>query len=194
MKKLILLSFSILLTFEVSAQIDIDKSKINSTYSKFLPSNANPEDLRPSDIPSKQVLKQMGLSNEEIAEAMDFKYSRGKYAKGIQDTIRDNSSLSKFYESFGDSLVIDTTSYPKAKIYGQDIFRNNKLSFYQKALDAKAPENYKVGSGDEISISVWGYSEFSENLMVDDRGYITPSSYGRIYVEGFDFQKNAFIT
>jgi polysaccharide export outer membrane protein len=189
MKNLILLSFSILLTFGVSAQIDIDKSKINSAYLKFLPSNANPEDLRPSDIPSKQVLKQMGLSNEEIAEAMDFKFSRGKYAKGIQDTIGDNSSLSKFYEAFGDSLVIDTTSYPKAKIYGQDIFRNNKLSFYQKALDAKAPENYKVGSGDEISISVWGYSEFSENLMVDDRGYITPSSYGRIYVKGLTFKK-----
>ena len=189
MKNLILLSFSILLSFGASAQIDIDKSKINSAYLKFLPSNANPEDLRPSDIPSKQVLKQMGLSDEEIAEAMDYKFSKGKYAKEVQDTIRGNTNLSKFYESFGDTLAIDTTSYPKARIYGQDIFRNNKLSFYQKALDAKAPENYKVGSGDEISISVWGYSEFSENLLVDKRGYITPSSYGRIYVKGLTFKK-----
>ena len=118
-----------------------------------------------------------------------FKFSNGKYAKGVQDTIRVNTNISKFYESFGDTLAIDTTSYPKARIYGQDIFRNNKLSFYQKALDAKAPENYKVGSGDEISISVWGYSEFSENLLVDKRGYITPSSYGRIYVKGLTFKK-----
>ena len=189
MKKLILLSFSILLTFIVSAQIDIDKSKINPAYLNFLPSNASPEDLRPSDIPSEQVLKQMGLSNAEISEAMDYKFSKGKYAKGVQDTIGGNTNLSKFYESFGDTLAIDTTSYPKARIYGQDIFRNNKLSFYQKALDAKAPENYKVGNGDEISISVWGYSEFSENLLVDERGYITPSSYGRIYVKGLTFKK-----
>jgi polysaccharide export outer membrane protein len=189
MKNLILLSFSILLSFGISAQIDIDKSKINSAYLKFLPSNANPEDLRPSDIPSEQVLRQMGLSNSEISEAMDYKFSKGKYAKGVQDTIRGNTNLSKFYESFGDTLAIDTTSYPKARIYGQDIFRNNKLSFYQKALDAKAPENYKVGSGDEISISVWGYSEFSENLLVDERGYITPSSYGRVYVKGLTFKK-----
>ena len=63
MKKLILLSFSILLSsWSQAAQTDIDKSKINSAYLKFLPSNANPEDLRPSDIPSEQVLKQMGLS------------------------------------------------------------------------------------------------------------------------------------
>ena len=189
MKKLILLSFSILLTLGVSAQIDIDKYKINPIYLKFLPSNANPEDLRPSDIPSEQVLKQMGLSENEIAEAMDFKYSKGKYEKGAQDSSSVNVNLSKFYESFGDTLVVDTTTFPKARIFGQDVFRNNKLSFYQKALDAKAPENYKVGSGDEISISVWGYSEFSETILVDDRGYITPSSYGRIYVKGLTFKK-----
>ena len=189
MKKLILLSFAILFTLVVNAQIDIDKSKINPAYLKFLPSNANPEDLRPSDIPSEQVLKQMGLSDEEIAEAMAFKNSTGKYAKNGNEAVEVNDNLAKFYETFGDTLTTDTTSYPKARIYGQDIFRNNELSFYQKALDAKAPENYKVGSGDEISISVWGYSEFSENLMVDERGYITPSSYGRIYVKGLTFKR-----
>jgi len=189
MKKIILLSLVVCLALISSAQINYDKSKINPAYLKFLPSNANPEDLRPSDIPSEQVLKQIGLSDAEVAEAMDFKFSKGKYAKGVQDTIGNNSALTKFYESFGDTLAIDTTSYPKARIYGQDIFRNNELSFFQKALDAKAPENYKVGSGDEISISVWGYSEFSENLMVDERGYITPSSYGRIYVKGLTFKK-----
>ena len=187
MKKLILLSFLILFTSLVSAQTD--KFKINSTYLKFLPSNSNPEDLRASDIPSEEVLKQMGLSNAEITEAMNYKFNKGKYAKGSNDTASDNSNIAKFYESFGDTLQIDTSSFPKARIYGQDIFRNNKLSFYQKALDAKAPENYKVGSGDEISISVWGYSEFSENLLVDERGYITPSSYGRIYVKGLTFKK-----
>jgi len=189
MKKLILLSFLILLTFLVSAQINIEKPEVNPAYLKFLPSNANPQDLRPSDIPSEQVLKQIGLSDKEIAEAMDFKFSRGKYDKNTKDTLSTNSNLSKFYESFGDTLEEDTITYPKARIYGQDIFRNNKLSFYQKSLDAKAPENYKVGSGDEISISVWGYSEFSETLLVDERGYITPSSYGRIYVKGLTFKK-----
>ena len=130
MKKLILLSFSILLTFGISAQIDIDKSKIHPAYLKFLPSNANPEDLRPSDIPSEKVLKQIGLSDNEIAEAMDFKYSKGRYTKEAQDTSSANVNLSKFYKSFGDTLVADTTTYPKARIYGQDIFRNNKLSFF----------------------------------------------------------------
>ena len=120
MKKLIFLSFSILFSLGVKSQIDIDKSKTNSAYLKFLPSNANPEDLRPSDIPSEQVLKQIGLKDSEIIEAMNFKYGRGKYSQGIGDTVVEKINVLKFYESFGDTLVIDTISYPKAKIYGQD--------------------------------------------------------------------------
>ncbi|MAJ90255.1 MAG: hypothetical protein CMD08_03170 [Flavobacteriales bacterium] len=187
MKKIILFLITIFLAVCVRSQVDIDKSKIDPAWLMFLPSDANPEDLRPSDIPSEQVLKQMGLSDAEIAEAMNYKNSRGKYAKDAVD--EDVSNLSKFYNTFGDTLLVDTLIYPKARIYGQDIFRNNELSFFQKALDAKAPENYKVGSGDEISISVWGYSEFSETIIVDDRGYINPSSYGRIYVKGLTFSK-----
>ena len=46
------------------------------------------------------------------------------------------SAEEKFYLSFGnDSLFVDTTKYPKARIYGQDIFRNNKLDFFQKYID-----------------------------------------------------------
>ncbi len=188
MKKLILFLLSICLSFSLISQINIDKSNIPPKYLNFLPSNANLQDLRPSDIPSRQVLKQMGFSKEEIIEAMEFKNSRGKYAEDFQDSTSKRNNILKFFETFGDTLIFDTIGFPKARIYGQDIFRNNKLSFFQKSLDAKAPENYKVGSGDEISISVWGYSEFSENLLVDERGYINPSSYGRIYVKGLTFK------
>ncbi len=37
-----------------------DKSE--KIYLKFLPSGMDPQDIRPSDIPSEQVLKEMGLS------------------------------------------------------------------------------------------------------------------------------------
>ena len=201
MKNYFLLFLVLILSFfNAKSQINIEDKDIKSVYSNFLPTNSNIGDLRPSDIPSEQVLKQMGFDKNEIKEAMDFKYSRGKYKKNNisnKDTI---SNLSKFSLYFEDTLAIDSVIYPKAKIFGQDIFRNNKLNFYQKALDAKAPENYKLGPGDEISISIWGFNEFSETLAVDARGYISPSSYGRIYVKGLTFKnmrsllKNKFST
>lgn len=189
MKNYFLLVLVLILScFNAKSQINIEDKDIKSVYSNFLPTNSNVGDLRPSDIPSEQVLKQMGFDKDEIKEAMDFKYSRGKYQKNKiskNDTI---SNLSKFSLYFEDTLTIDSVIFPKAKIFGQDIFRNNKLNFYQKALDAKAPENYKLGPGDEISISIWGFNEFSETLEVDSRGYISPSSYGRIYVKGLTFK------
>lgn len=201
MKNYFLLFLVLILSFfNAKSQINIEDKDIKSVYSNFLPTNSNIGDLRPSDIPSEQVLKQMGFDKNEINEAMDFKYSRGKYKKNNisnKDTI---SNLSKFSLYFEDTLAVDSVIYPKAKIFGQDIFRNNKLNFYQKALDAKAPENYKLGPGDEISISIWGFNEFSETLEVDARGYISPSSYGRIYVKGLTFKnmrsllKNKFST
>jgi protein involved in polysaccharide export with SLBB domain len=189
MKKYFLLSLIIIQSVTLVKAQNIDSEKgFKSTYRNFLPSNANPDDLRPSDIPSKQVLKQMGFSEEEIQEAMDFKYGKGKYDK-VQKTNNDTiSNIDKLYLFFEDSISFDSIAYPKARIFGQDVFRNNKLAFYQKALDAKAPENYKVGPGDEISISIWGFNDFSETLEVDSRGYISPSSYGRIYVKGLTFK------
>ena len=150
MKKIILLSAAILFFIKINAQSTFDIKNINPVYLKFLPSDVDPKNLRPSDIPSEQVLKKMGFSELEIREALDFKYSTGKYLEN--DTAKGNINLSKFYNYFGDTLNLDTASYPKERIYGQGIFRNNKLSFFEKSLDAKAPENYKVGSGDEITI------------------------------------------
>ena len=189
MKKFFLLTIGFLVSFTfLNGQTNLDRVKNNSAYLSFLPSNLKSKDLKPSDIPSKLVLKQMGFTDEEINEAMDYKFSRGKYSNTYKETLDTLSNVDKFNLFFDDTLAVDSTIYPKAKIFGQDVFRNNKLKFYQKALDAKAPENYKVGPGDEISISIWGFNEFSETLEVDARGYISPSSYGRIYVKGLTFK------
>ena len=53
-----------------------EKSNLQSTY--FLPSNSSISDLNPSDIPSEQVLREMGLTEEEIKDALDYKYQRNK--------------------------------------------------------------------------------------------------------------------
>ena len=193
MKKILLLSFFIVPVFKIYGQnTDIDL-KFKEEYLNFIPAGMNVQDVRPSDIPSEQVLIQMGFSKEEVAEIIDFKYGSGKYKKTNINTLSKKSESIDDKDShivLKDTIINDdVVLYPKAKIYGQDIFRTNSLSFYQKSLDAKAPENYKVGPGDEISISIWGYSEFTENLKVDERGYISPSSYGRIYVKGLTFMK-----
>ena len=103
----------------------------NTNYLRFIPSNMNPNEVRPSDIPSEQVLQQMGLSSEEISEAMDFKYSKGKYSDNESDT-SSLDNVQKFYQNMGENISKDTISFPKARIYGQDLFRTNDISFFQQ--------------------------------------------------------------
>lgn len=61
------------------------------------------------------------------------------------------------------------------RIYGHDIFRNEKLSF-EPNIQVATPENYRIGPGDELGISVYGSSEADLSQVV------TPE--GRIYVNG----------
>ena len=165
---------------------------VDATYLKFLPSNANPADLRPSDIPSEQVMIQMGLTNDEIQQALNFKNGNGDYSS--KDTSSNSvDKVNLFYKNLGNVVSHDSLSYPRAKIYGQDIFRKNEINFFQNSTNATAPSNYEIGPGDELSITVWGNSDYSNVVIVDEKGYISPSGFGRIYVKGLSLKNTKLL-
>ncbi len=74
-------------------------------------------------------------------------------------------------------------------VYGQQLFRTSDLSTFDRSIDAKAPDNYVIGLGDEIGVSVFGYSYYNEVLKVDARGAINPNQMGPIFVKGLTFDK-----
>lgn len=183
MKKIFLLAVSALFTIGLMAQ-----SSQMKQYLRFSPSNMNASSVNPSDIPSEQVLKQMGLSQAEVDEAMDFKYQRGQYHPNAIDSssLIDHSLEAKnLYEGIGDTLSFnDSIQYPVGKIFGQDVFRNNQLSFFNRAYDSQAPDNYLLAEGDELTISIWGFADHSETVIVTKKGYVSTMYAGRIYVGG----------
>ena len=188
MKKILILLIG-LVSLHAHAQT-IDQMQ---KYMRFVPSNMKASDINPSDIPSEDILRQMGLSDKEISEAMDYKYQRGKYNPNFIDTSSTETSLIQsdlLYNSMSDSLfeLNDSIIYPLAKIYGQDFFRNNSISFYTRAYDNQAPDNYLLGENDELTISIWGLAEHSEVVTVSESGYINSSIAGRIYVGSKNFK------
>ena len=141
MKKILTLLIG-LVSFTIHAQTVEQMNK----YMRFVPSNMKASDINPSDIPSEDILRQMGLSEEEISEAMDYKFQSGKYNPNYIDTTGAETTLMQsdlFYDSLSDSLFDfnDSIIYPQAKIYGQDFFRNNSISFFSRAYDNQAPDN-----------------------------------------------------
>lgn len=66
-------------------------------------------------------------------------------------------------------------------IWGQHIFRNKSLALYRQANDIKPPSSYVLGVGDQITVSIYGYSQLNETYELNAEGYILPTRMPRIF-------------
>ena len=62
---------------------------------------------------------------------------------------------------------------PKAKIYGQDVFRTGKLEL-RTAKDFKASDTYVLGDGDRVTVSISGAAFYNSTLTVKADGSVEP--------------------
>lgn len=73
------------------------------------------------------------------------------------------------------------------QIYGQQFFSGTELKIFERSLDARASDSYVIGVGDEIGVSAYGTSYFSEIFKVDERGIISMRNVGNIYARGMTY-------
>ena len=65
-------------------------------------------------------------------------------------------------------------------VFGRNIFTVRNLSF-EPSLDIPTPENYVLGSGDELIIDVWGASENTVREIISPEGTIHVAGIGPIF-------------
>ena len=160
---------------------------------RSLPSTIDTNTVNPEEIPSPEKLKMMGATEDEVKQITDFKTR--KLAEKTFTEKKQNAPLEqqKYPEKIKDSVVKsnegptlnDTTL---EAVFGHSFFKNNNIKFYDKANQLKAPDNYILGIGDEISIAIWGYSDFNGAFTIDEGGAINPKLVGRIYLKGLTFK------
>lgn len=59
---------------------------------------------------------------------------------------------------------------PEAKIWGQQFFRDQSISLFTRSRDIKAIDSYLLGIGDELAITVWGATDYSANVAIEEDG------------------------
>ena len=89
------------------------------------------------------------------------------------------AGLSEGSETPGEALPV--------QVYGQQYFRGVDMRIYERSLDARASDAYIIGVGDEIGVSAYGTSYFSEVYKVDERGIISMRNVGNIYARGLTY-------
>lgn len=83
------------------------------------------------------------------------------------------------------SADIVATSWDIAKIFDE-----KRFPAYANGRTVKAPDQYIIGVGDEVSVTVFGNSYFNKVSRVDDRGRIDlGTALGKVYVKGMAFGK-----
>lgn len=85
-----------------------------------------------------------------------------------------------------DSLVYDEIyeeEVPAKRIFGHDIFNNNKLNF-EPDMNIATPEDYVLGPGDVVFIDIWGASQKSINGTISPEGDVDIEGVGPLSIAG----------
>lgn len=72
---------------------------------------------------------------------------------------------------------------PTQQIFGQNIFTNENLTF-EPNVNMATPANYRLGTGDEVIIDVWGASEKTIRQIISPEGSIQVTGLGPVFLNG----------
>ncbi len=95
-------------------------------------------------------------------------------------------------DPFGDTMSIDTLEIIEIEekdstfipIYGHDIFKKGNIKTFQSINDAVASDNYVLGQGDKLSVSIFGRSQENASFTLDENGVINPTGMSKINLKG----------
>lgn len=76
-----------------------------------------------------------------------------------------------------------------SEIWGQHLFRENQLNVYKSGDPQKPPLSYILGTGDQVTVSIWGMSQFNDVFEIQSDGFILPARMPRIFLRGISLEK-----
>ena len=88
------------------------------------------------------------------------------------DTDKEDSVETLDVDSMMIEESLETEVDSTLLIYGQSIFRNGSINVFQQGDELQLPESYVLGVGDEVSVSIFGRSQFEDKYKIRSDGYI----------------------
>ena len=158
-------------------------------FSIFTQAQLSLSALKNAGIKSEQDLLNLGVSKSEINKLKsEFKTDQSSniQSSNIQvDTSRIRGEV--INEPVVSVKQNDSPVNTLSELYGSNIFKKAFINLKENSDRIVPPSNYKLGSGDRISITIWGTSEFSNEFTLDQFGNISPNKVGRINLKGKSF-------
>lgn len=153
-----------------------------------------PEDYPRIEIIVKEIIAELEQAQNQQEQSLQLEnptLDPGEVQKAsdaiqqVQESVIEGASVE---EAVVEAIAEEEPDLPNPKIFGQGIFRNQTLKVFRQADNIKPRDNYLLGPGDELTISIWGTSIFERTYTVDESGYINPSAMPRIYLKDLTFK------
>ena len=159
------------------------------------------DNVTPEQLPEVQRILQELEAEVQAAEAIDStgagpppavdrrRPRASRLPGGVTGTIQDIEESLEDGATVEEAVTEELTgrlydSLPPPNLFGQQLYRDNVLRVYRQADQIKPGEDYVLGPGDEISIQVFGTSNFSGTYQVGTDGAINVDPVGRIVIGG----------
>ena len=136
-----------------------------------------------------QIAKVQGIPASKVAEfkarVNNLKVAKDAEAKIIKNKAASNLKEEPFGINDGQIIKKDRSS---TQLFGYDFFNNSKISFTPN-INIAVPDTYQIGPGDELTIDLWGASEITYQVNVNNRGQIKIPGVGFIYLNGLSLSR-----
>ncbi|MEO6723442.1 MAG: SLBB domain-containing protein [Ferruginibacter sp.] len=162
---------------------DVPDEDISTYYTKAKESGLSEQDIY-------KVLKQKGLPNEEITKLQDRVYLLS--APGRTQQQQDKNANNKPDKERYDFAHVDNLPQKPMQsdlaVFGSELFTTSSLVF-EPNLRIATPSGYILGPDDELIVNVFGYSERTYNVTVNEEGSIYIPQVGPVFVNGLSIEQ-----
>ncbi len=161
--------------------------------------NIDPREIKVSELSDDQIrrihdeMMNRGLSEQQ---AISLAMARGFTRQQISELRRRFEQLgdlpqngnqrdeqdpdSAFFGEISEKEEVKKTE-ERQRLFGFDFFNSENLTF-EPGVNLPASKSYIIGPGDEFSIEIWGASQQSYQLTVDNSGNLNIPNVGPVYV------------
>jgi polysaccharide export outer membrane protein len=138
------------------------------------------DELRKAGIPDEEIQRYFNSANSGKTSVKDiFKIKRDVSEEEAKK--QQVKALQGLPDYFGKNANVNT------EVYGGSIFSKSSLIF-TPVENPVPPDDYKIGPGDNIVVTIWGQSEYQNTFKVGNDGSIFPSNIGKVFLKGVSYR------
>lgn len=159
------------------------------------------DNVQPTQLPALQSIIEKVLKEMEAEKKQKSKLNPSQSSSNVKSPARKSPVSPEPSDSIQVEEILEDSSRmgvgPKrnaqrdsqstgaaTEIYGHQLFRQKNGGIFKPTSDVKPSDTYVLSSGDELTISIFGPSQFDSKFIILKDGTIDPTDMPRIFLKG----------